>query len=51
MTSLSGDLENEAIGEAERGPLGEELQCGIDNVGILNDQGLMLEQHAHESRE
>lgn len=51
MTSLAGNLQHKAVGEAQR-RLGAEVREGCsDHVGILNRKVTVIEEHFHRLRD
>ena len=45
MPRLSRDFDDEAVRKTERRPVAKEFQRCCDDVGVLNHQALMVEQH------
>jgi hypothetical protein len=51
MAGLTGNFEDEAVGEAQRRAVPVVAQCALDDLGVLQSQGLVHEQHLDRSRD
>jgi len=45
VPGLTSDLEDQTVGESERRPFAEEIESGRDDLGVLQRQVFMIEQH------
>ena len=51
MTGFPGELQDEAIGETERGSGAEEIESLSDRVGVLEAEALVIQQHCNDGCE
>ena len=47
MAGFAGDFEHEAIGEAEGGMLAKEIEGGLDDIGVLQNQAFVAQEHIY----